>query len=109
MKRSALAAVVASALLIASAAPGYAWVRVWVGPAWPYWYYPPPPYYVYSPPPVVVQQEPSVYVQQPVPPPPAPVRPPSQMDWYYCPSARAYYPSVSICPEPWVTVPPRSE
>jgi hypothetical protein len=25
--------------------------------------------------------------------------------WYYCSSSGAYYPSVSSCPEPWVTVP----
>ena len=25
--------------------------------------------------------------------------------WYYCPSYRAYYPSVTTCPEAWVPVP----
>ena len=25
--------------------------------------------------------------------------------WYYCPSARAYYPHVATCPEPWIPVP----
>ena len=25
--------------------------------------------------------------------------------WYYCPSYDEYYPSVTSCPEPWVTVP----
>jgi hypothetical protein len=25
--------------------------------------------------------------------------------WYYCPSYGAYYPSVTTCPEAWVTVP----
>jgi hypothetical protein len=25
--------------------------------------------------------------------------------WYYCPSYRAYYPNVTTCPEPWVSVP----
>jgi len=25
--------------------------------------------------------------------------------WYYCPSYGQYYPNVSSCPEPWVTVP----
>jgi hypothetical protein len=34
---------------------------------------------------------------------------PAQAYWYYCPSARAYYPTVSTCPEPWVKVPPRSQ
>lgn len=29
--------------------------------------------------------------------------------WYYCPSARAYYPAVPECDEPWILVPPRSE
>jgi hypothetical protein len=26
--------------------------------------------------------------------------------WYYCPSAREYYPKVLTCPEPWLEVPP---
>jgi Protein of unknown function (DUF3300) len=29
--------------------------------------------------------------------------------WYYCPSARAYYPTAPTCPEPWIKVPPRSQ
>jgi hypothetical protein len=29
--------------------------------------------------------------------------------WYYCPSARAYYPTAPACPEPWIKVPPRSQ
>lgn len=29
--------------------------------------------------------------------------------WYYCQSARGYYPEVERCPEPWIPVPPRSE
>ena len=32
-----------------------------------------------------------------------------QAYWYYCPSARAYYPTVRTCPEPWVKVPPRAQ
>jgi hypothetical protein len=31
--------------------------------------------------------------------------PPPQSYWYYCPSAGAYYPYVSSCPEVWVPVP----
>jgi hypothetical protein len=31
---------------------------------------------------------------------------PPQPSWYYCPSARAYYPEVYTCPEQWVIVPP---
>lgn len=27
--------------------------------------------------------------------------------WYYCPSARDYYPKVGACAEPWIAVPPR--
>ena len=101
-------AALAAALVVVSAVPGLAWVRVWVGPPWPFWYYPPPPYYVYSPPPVIVQQPP-VYVQQPVPPAPPAPPPAPQAFWYYCPGAKAYYPTTSTCSEPWVKVPPRSE
>lgn len=56
------------------------------------------PFPVYVPPPVVVAppavEAPPVYTQ------PAP-----SGYWYYCPSAGAYYPNVSSCPEPWVPVP----
>jgi hypothetical protein len=34
---------------------------------------------------------------------------PAQSYWYYCSSARAYYPTVPTCPEPWVKVPPRAQ
>jgi Spy/CpxP family protein refolding chaperone len=62
----------------------------WWGTPYPYWDYPEP---VYAPPPVVL--EPPVYIQQ---------EPPAY--WYYCPSARGYYPSVPTCPEPWLRVAP---
>lgn len=121
MKKLASVSLLAVALLLIAAAPSYAWRRGWhggpgvrthvfvgVGPAfwWGpphsyYWYYP-PPYYVYSPPAVIVE-EPPIYVQQPAPPP-AP-----QSYWYYCVSAKAYYPTVQTCPEAWVKVPPRPE
>ena len=66
----------------------------WWGPAYPYWWdY---PYYVYSPPPVIVQQAP-VYIEQSMP-----------GYWYYCPSAKGYYPAVPACPEPWIRVVPRT-
>lgn len=52
------------------------------------------PGYIYTPSPVIVA--PPVYVQ-----------PGSNGYWYYCPSARAYYPYVAACPEPWVPVPTR--
>ena len=61
--------------------------HVWIGPPlwWdPFWAYP-------APPPAAV--EPPAYVQQ------------SPAYWYYCSSLRAYYPSVTTCPEAWVPVP----
>jgi hypothetical protein len=76
--------------------PGY-----W-GYPYPYWYYPPP--VVYAPPRVVVQEAP-VYVQQPAAPA-APAPAPEQF-WYYCESAKGYYPSVPNCPEQWIKVAPR--
>ena len=33
---------------------------------------------------------------------------PPESYWYYCLSARAYYPTAPACPEPWIKVPPRS-
>jgi len=66
-----------------------------VAPFW--WDYPP---YVAAPP-VVVQQSPPVYVEQ------EPQAQPALSEWYYCPSANAYYPNVASCPEPWVRVPAR--
>ncbi|HKC83498.1 MAG TPA: hypothetical protein VKD46_05830 [bacterium] len=70
-------------------------------PVYPYWWdY--PSYYYYAPP--IVVQEPPVYIQ-PQPAPPASSR--QDVPWYYCPSAKAYYPWVRTCPEVWVEVPPR--
>jgi hypothetical protein len=91
---------------------GHAHVIVGVGPLWwsplypyPYgWPYPypyPPPYAGYPGQTVVVQQEPPVYVEQRA------AAPSPAAYWYYCPSARAYYPDVQACPEAWITVPPR--
>lgn len=54
----------------------------------PYLYYPYPWYYYPQNPPVVV----------------APANPPAN-NWYYCESARDYYPRVPQCPEPWRVVP----
>ncbi|PYN27413.1 MAG: hypothetical protein DMD99_02480 [Candidatus Rokuibacteriota bacterium] len=122
----------AIALLVVAPAPSDAWrsgggghggpwrhggvhsrVVIGVGPAFwwgaPYpWYYPyygyyPAPYYAYPPSPAVVE-EPQAYAQ--VAPAPAT---PSEGYWYYCPSARAYYPTAPTCPEQWVKVPPRPE
>jgi hypothetical protein len=46
----------------------------------------------------VIVNEPPVYIEQ---------SPPGY--WYYCPSAKGYYPSVPSCPESWVRVAPRSQ
>jgi hypothetical protein len=57
----------------------------------PYYYYPPPPNY-YAPP---------VYIEQ-YPGTPAP----QSQDWFFCPSAGAYYPYVNDCPGGWQRVVP---
>ena len=84
------------------------------GPWWwgdPWWWGPPylypypygygygyyPPYADYPPP-----DAPSVYLQQPPPAREQPV----QGYWYYCASAKGYYPKVPKCPEDWIKVPP---
>ncbi|PWU21296.1 MAG: hypothetical protein C5B48_11460 [Candidatus Rokuibacteriota bacterium] len=119
MRKPALALFLALAIPLRVTAPALAWgghghTRVvigvgvgpgfWWGPPFPYYWYP-PPFYAYYPPPAV--QDPPVYVQRQEPAlPPAPA---AQGDWYYCPSARDYYPKVSSCPEAWVRVPARSE
>ncbi len=59
----------------------------------PYPYYYGPAYY-YPPPPAYIEQG------------PAPAEQGSQY-WYYCPSARAYYPYVDACPEGWQRVLPQ--
>jgi len=55
------------------------------------WYFYPAPLYPY----------PDPYI------PPA-VVPSSADHWYYCPSARAYYPYVTECPEGWKPVLPQA-
>lgn len=98
---------VATVLAVMSASSDAHWrggVYVGVGPSWgpyPYYWYP-PPYYVYRPPTVVVQ-EPPVYVERPPEAPPAPTA-----FWYYCASAKGYYPTVPSCAEEWIKVPERA-
>jgi hypothetical protein len=93
--------------------PGWYWGGprfyggVVIGPGWwgwpyPYWYY--SPNYVYATPPAVVQG-PSVYIQQEG----GTSTEPSDSNWYYCPSSKAYYPNVQTCREAWVKVPPRPQ
>ncbi|MGH7385768.1 MAG: hypothetical protein ACREKG_11360 [Candidatus Rokuibacteriota bacterium] len=98
------------AILVVTVIPGHAhWrgsVYFGVGPYWgphPYYWYP-PPYYVYRPPTVVVE-EPPVYVERPPAAPAAPGA--STAYWYYCASAKGYYPTAPSCPEEWVKVPER--
>jgi hypothetical protein len=117
MRRLITASLLAVVLVLAVALPSDAWrssVSVYVGPGWwgppyPYWYYP-PPYYIYMPPPVVIREQPSIYIQQesaPSLPPPPPAAQAPQAFWYYCASAKGYYPSVPSCPEDWIKVAPR--
>ena len=115
MKKSLLILLLAVTVVAITVTPGYTWhhwrggVYVGVGPYWgPYPYYYPPPYYVYRPPTVVIE-EPPVYVERPPAAPAAPPAPPAAATayWYYCSSAKGYYPTVPSCPEEWVKVPPR--
>lgn len=88
---------------------------VYVGPVWGPRYYPshryyPSPYYfpppIYYPPQVIVvpPPEPQVYIEQAeVPPEPAT---PAQQYWYYCASAKGYYPYIKECPGGWQKVLP---
>ena len=80
--------------------------RVFIGtsfwwPPYPYYYpyYYPYPYAAYPPAPVIVDQ-PVVYTQQ---------QPAPESYWYFCDSAKAYYPTAPTCPEAWIKVAPRSE
>jgi hypothetical protein len=67
----------------------------WASPFWGPWYYPPP--YYYHPVPVVVSPPPPVtYVEQGH----------SGNWWYYCETAKGYYPYVKECPTGWQRVPP---
>ena len=66
------------------------------GPHWgPWWYHPAPYYY---PAPVVVPAQPTTYIEQGS----------SETSgwWYYCETARGYYPYVKECPSGWQRVPP---
>jgi hypothetical protein len=75
---------------------GYPYWGPW-GP-WGPWYYPPPYYY---PAPVVIRSEPVNYIEQGV------SQPADQGSWwYYCDTAKGYYPYVKECPSGWQRVPP---
>ena len=118
MRRAAAVSLFAVALILISTVPSYVWGQggrgghgfrghdgfhghgvIVVGPSFwwdPWWYYPPP--YYYPPPQVVVQPAPVIVEEQP-----------PQSYWYYCPSAKAYYPTAPTCSEVWIKVPPRAE
>jgi outer membrane protein OmpA-like peptidoglycan-associated protein len=68
----------------------------WYGAGfWPYYYYGPGYGYYYYPPPAQVYAAPEeTVVEQPAP-----------AYWYYCGSARNYFPYVQSCPEGWQAVP----
>jgi len=118
MAKRGIAVASAVAVLVCGVAPAYAWWRpILIGP--PYWgpYYAPPVVVEPSPPPVVVQPTPPPVVVQPAPPPlvvqpQAPqvyVQPDDRAvhDFYYCESAKAFYPNVKDCPQGWTRVAPQ--
>ena len=73
------------------------WDPWWWGLGYPYPYvYYPPPSFAYLP-----AEEPSEYIERQ---PSSEAQP--QGYWYYCASAKAYYPTVETCPEDWIKVPP---
>jgi hypothetical protein len=73
---------------------GWWWI---VGPTW---YFYPEPVYPYPNP----YEPPVAVIVQPAPAKPAPPPPPPQ-NWYYCESAKGYYPYVPACPGGWRAVP----
>lgn len=81
-------------------------VGVYLGPAWgPGWWYPPPYYY---PPQVIVvpPSQPPVYIERQDEALP---QSDDQQYWYFCKSAKGYYPYVKECPEGWQKVLPQPE
>ena len=69
-------------------------VPLWPGYWGPHYYYDYPPPAVYYPPPPPVYVEREEPAQQPV-------------WWYWCPSAKGYYPYVKECPGGWQRVAPQ--
>ncbi len=54
----------------------------------------------------------AIYIQRPSPlqtPPQPKAQPQSQAYWYYCQSAKGYYPNVQNCPGAWIPGPPQEE
>src|SRR6266850_127520 len=74
------------------------------------YYYANDVYYIQQPGGYAVAEPPMVASQNPPPPAPAPqpgnaTPPGSAGNWYYCESAKAYYPYVTECKEGWRSVP----
>jgi len=81
---------------------GWWWVAAGI------WYFYPSPVYPYpdpyTPPVTVIQQAPVMVAPQAPAPVQVQAQPPAQ-NWYYCESAKAYYPYVASCAEGWKSVP----
>ena len=98
-----VAAAVATPLRSANARPVWwphgHWVRTWNDGRYGWWWagpdywYPAPVYYGYPPPPVYI-----------APPGPAP-----RLNWYYCDSAKGYYPYVRFCASGWRAFPANAQ
>lgn len=97
-------------LLLGGFGMGNAWADrghvnfgVTIGPYWGPWYYPPAPYYYppYYPPVVVEPPSRQVYIEQ------QPADAASTNYWYYCATAKGYYPYVKVCPSGWQKVLPQ--
>jgi len=71
----------------------------------PYIDYPYPSYYYPESPPVVIIGPPSQIISPDGTTVVTPTNPPPVANWYYCDSAKGYYPYVTQCPEPWRVVP----
>jgi hypothetical protein len=103
LKKASLMAILVVGTLLATAAPSHAWWRWWGSGVW---VVPPPVVITPAPAPGPVVVTPAPVIESA----PAYAEPePSQGYWYFCPSSRAYYPSVQTCPEVWVKVPPRAQ
>ena len=89
---------------------GGRWGWWWIGPAGVWTWYAFNPYYPYYPPYGYPYYP---YYGYPYPPPestlPLSNMPPPPQYWYYCDSAKGYYPHVASCPEGWRPVPAEPE
>jgi len=88
---------------------GLGWEIANAGNYYPYGYYGYPAYPVYPayayPYPYVAAAPVPYPVPAPAPAPAAPQYQPQAANWYYCDSAKGYYPYVAQCAEGWRAVP----